>query len=271
MTKPACVTKNKQYMSAIFWDTPSHRHAFYEIILICEGEAVHTVNGSAYRLKAGNIMLMRPDDVHEYKIADVHNYLQYDLYATDMDFTGTYRMLTGEDGHAPLSSQPIVISLEQSMTEALRDRFKYLDYLTCQTDAGRARPIYLSLLAFIQGLFIAEQTDRNRNIPDWYRTIVLGITRPEVIAGTVEQLARLTNFSHGYLCKLFKAYTGERLIDYFTKCKIDYALRLLNNKDLNILEISNICGYDSLSHFTRTFKRYCNLPPHEYRKKVLNL
>ena len=94
---------------------------------------------------------------------------------------------------------------------------------------------------------------------------------PSVLQSSVENLAHIVNFSHGYLCKIFKNYTGERLIDYFTKMKLDYSKTLMYNPQLNLLQISSMIGYDSLSHYIRVFKKFNSMTPQVYRKKVLNM
>lgn len=268
MNSSPYVLKSNQYTASIFWETPPHKHAFFEIILICEGEAVHTVNDEPYNLVQNDLMLMFPDDEHSYKIKDPHNYLQFDFYATETDFSTIFKALTNENFRGFLENKPQTIHLDEEIAAVLHLKLTHLNYLS-ETDFSRVRPVYLSLLAFIQGLFIDERASQIKEIPEWYRTIVMNVSKPEILSGTVHELVKVTNFSHGYLCKIFKEYTGERLIDYFTRRKIDYAIQLLHNENLSVLDISIKCGYDSLSHFIRTFKKYCTLPPQEYRKKVI--
>ena len=46
---------------------------------------------------------------------------------------------------------------------------------------------------------------------------------------------------------------------------------LLRTTDMGILAISSACGYDSLSHFIKIFKRHFKMTPKEYRKSFIFL
>lgn len=51
-----------------------------------------------------------------------------------------------------------------------------------------------------------------------------------------------------------------------TKLKIDYAKTLLIKTNYSLLDISNMLGYSSYSHFITLFKKYTKYTPHDYRK-----
>ena len=48
----------------------------------------------------------------------------------------------------------------------------------------------------------------------------------ELIGGSLDDVVKESNFSHGHLCRLFKKYTGERIIDVFSRIKMQHACRL---------------------------------------------
>jgi AraC family transcriptional regulator len=47
---------------------------------------------------------------------------------------------------------------------------------------------------------------------------------------------------------------------------LELARRLLETTDLPIAHIADRCGFESLSHFTRTFKNAFGISPARYRK-----
>lgn len=65
----------------------------------------------------------------------------------------------------------------------------------------------------------------------------------------------------------FKKETGENLIDFILKEKIEEAKRLLRYSNKTLVSISFYLGFSSQSHFTRVFKKYIGLTPTEYREK----
>ena len=53
--------------------------------------------------------------------------------------------------------------------------------------------------------------------------------------------------------------------------RIDHAANLLIENDLNISEISLACGFNSLTHFNRQFKKIKQTVPSEYREKYITV
>ena len=92
------------------------------------------------------------------------------------------------------------------------------------------------------------------------------IESPENLTKPISELHELTFYSYRHLNRLFKEYMGETLHDYVTTLKMNYGATLLRTTDIGILEISSACGYDSLSHFIKMFKRHFKMTPKEYRR-----
>ena len=53
-----------------------HCHAFYELVLVREGQAMHFMNGELARIRAGNIFLVPPGKMHGYRdaLAALHHH-----------------------------------------------------------------------------------------------------------------------------------------------------------------------------------------------------
>ena len=49
--------------------------------------------------------------------------------------------------------------------------------------------------------------------------------------------------------------------------KITHAKKLLESTDLQVAEISELCGYTNVGHFIRTFSKAAKATPLQYRKK----
>jgi len=86
---------------------------------------------------------------------------------------------------------------------------------------------------------------------------------------TVDGMAKAFNFSTPYLSTYFKENTGETVLDYLTKVRIEKAKELLNNRGISINDISTAVGYIDVSTFHRRFKKNCGITPGEYRKQNL--
>lgn len=84
---------------------------------------------------------------------------------------------------------------------------------------------------------------------------------------SLKALAKYNNISAGYFSSLFKAETGQTLIDFVNTRRIDTAKRLLKNTNLQIQTIAQHCGVIDVNYFTKLFKKYTGNTPKSYRDK----
>ena len=84
---------------------------------------------------------------------------------------------------------------------------------------------------------------------------------------SVEKLAEELYLSRPYLSRKFKDETGETLTDFILKEKTEEAKRILRYTDKTVAAIGNYLGFSSQGHFSRVFKKYTGITPHEYREK----
>lgn len=81
-----------------------------------------------------------------------------------------------------------------------------------------------------------------------------------------DRMAEMVNLSPGYFSNLFRAEVGMSFSDYLIQVRIENAKRLLRRFDLSVEAISRQCGFNSLAHFSRTFKDRVGVSPLKYRK-----
>ncbi len=86
---------------------------------------------------------------------------------------------------------------------------------------------------------------------------------------TVSRLCEQAFLSQAYLCALFKEQTGETLIEYLTKVRIEHAKTLLADIRYKLYDVGELVGYPNPSYFARQFKKMTGLTPSEYRDQSL--
>ena len=84
--------------------------------------------------------------------------------------------------------------------------------------------------------------------------------------GSVENMAAELHFSTSYFQHIYKALYGVSVKHDLIIAKVEYASYLLLNYDQNIESIARECGYESVEHFNRQFKKIKKMAPTEYRK-----
>ncbi len=81
-----------------------------------------------------------------------------------------------------------------------------------------------------------------------------------------DKMAETVNLSPGYFSNLFRSEVGMSFSDYLIQVRVENAKSLLRRFDLSVDAISRKCGFNSLAHFSRTFKDRCGVSPLKYRK-----
>ncbi|MBO5725950.1 MAG: helix-turn-helix transcriptional regulator, partial [Clostridia bacterium] len=73
-----------------------------------------------------------------------------------------------------------------------------------------------------------------------------------------------------HLCHTFKETTGLTIKEYVRLLRISKAKELLSGTDYSISTISEMCGFDSFSFFSRIFSKETGKTPSAYRKSYAN-
>jgi AraC-like DNA-binding protein/ligand-binding sensor protein len=85
---------------------------------------------------------------------------------------------------------------------------------------------------------------------------------------SLTEVARAVNMSTFYFCKTFKSATGFTFTDYVSRFRIERARELLLNPQARIGEVAYEAGFQSLTHFNRSFHRVLGESPSAYRESL---
>lgn len=84
---------------------------------------------------------------------------------------------------------------------------------------------------------------------------------------TLEVLADHVGYTTYYLSRRFNEETGESLVDYVQRVKMERGAYLLAGTELSVDEISGRLGFSSGSYFSSVFRRHMGVSPSDYRRQ----
>lgn len=84
---------------------------------------------------------------------------------------------------------------------------------------------------------------------------------------TVDDLARAAGISVDHFYKFFKQISGETPMTYVNRHRTRIAANLLKYTDLSVLNVALQSGFDNVSYFIKTYKKYTGLTPSAWRKQ----
>lgn len=267
------VLKNKEYTNLIDYASHYvHKHSFWEFFIITKGKVTHFFNQSSSQLSAGNICLIHPGNDYHYFENVSETYEHRDLYVStplmkqvcDMIDENLYATLIG-------TKQFMMDTLNAHETKRisilLSKLYKY--QTNVYKNQKEINNIYIPLVFQLTAIFSKKYFIDKMSTDIEFDNFIAKMNTPKFICGNLEDIVEMSNYSHGYLCKIFKQRMGKTLKQYHMEIKINYATNLLKNKDLSILDISNMLGYNSLSNFIKIFKQFTNYTPAQYRSHYL--
>jgi AraC-like DNA-binding protein len=84
----------------------------------------------------------------------------------------------------------------------------------------------------------------------------------------LSEIAAIAGINVHSFCRFFKSRTQKSFTHFVNELRIGYACRLLQEKEMSMVELSNKCGYRNTTHFNRFFKKIKGKTPREYKKDV---
>ncbi len=86
----------------------------------------------------------------------------------------------------------------------------------------------------------------------------------------LDRLAGISNFSKYHFSRIFTSLMGKTPMAYVTQKRLERSVTYLAETKKTILEISTLCGFESVSSFYSAFKKHFNATPSEVRKNARN-
>lgn len=285
-----CYASSKQRIKGF----PLHDHDHAEVFWIVEGETVHEVNGTAQRLEAGALVLIRPADRHGFRptsagfvIANV-GFPEGIRESMLNRLAGTSGRLWGEAEcpapHSLTASQ--LTTLDAALADLARGRDeaweieRFLLNLAHLLADGTPSASKVDAGSPPKGAQGSAQGSKEPNsphnpqsgvahtpplLPAWLQRACVEIQEPRYFLGGTQALARLAGRSPGHLAREVRRLTGRRPTDIVNDARMRHAARLLLTTDQTVLTIALDCGFQGLGHFYRAFQSAYGQTPRAFR------
>ena len=253
-----------------------HAHDSVEIVIILEGEGGFHIDGTDYPAKAGDIFILNPGTYHKSLCTGsgrcaVECYLNF----TDIAFRDcapdTFPLFPG--GH-----------ILHSMNKALSQQITALcSSISNETKNFRAGRDFMLKSYLVQILCLLVRSQQEKPEEDFSPGYVFRSTNKQYIVKRItdymeehyrekislNQIAANMYLSTFYISKIFKSETGDTPINYLIRLRMEKAKELLlKNPGATIQEIADEVGYSDTYHFSKLFKKCCQVPPSYYKKNL---
>ena len=257
----------------------NHWHPQFEINYIEEGTFTLITPTAQLQLNPGDIQIIQPDEIHLFT-ANTDNAVRHAvIFSTEL--------ITVPKGHFffdgflhPLREGtlriPQLIHPQDGCYSAVKP---YLDKLMA---ANKMAPdfksqAYLYTLGFCLALMPFCSIDKEEQSPSGSKGNEI-IKRCHQYIGshymnpiTLQEVADHVHLHPNYLCRLFKKHTGQTVVENINAIRVSYATQFIRNTSKTLPQIAEMCGFTSMSYFTKIFKRHAGFTPYAYSKMYKNL
>jgi len=260
-------------------ELPEHFHDWNEIVYVYAGHGTFFIDQTLHAMLPGDLFVIPSNTIHrtlplqEDPITSSAIFFGSTLLPNDLySDTVSYRQFLNDTRDL----RTYRFSLERPLRELLEYHVHHMHHELLTKRIGYCNAIVIELQIVILELTRAfSQTDYSTAThnsssrssgPPWLYPVLQHIEHNFPIKVTLGALSSVAGVSPPHLSRVFKKVTGLTLIDYLTTKQIILAKNLLLKTDNSVTEIAQSCGFESLPHFYRTFKRYTGNTPGAYRR-----
>lgn len=247
-----------------------HWHVEYEVIRILKGSLLVTLDKKNLQANAGDVIFIHSGILH----SGIPDHCVYQCIVFDMNHF--LSLNAAGNAYIPrIIHQDIMIfhHFSDKQPEILRCINSLFDSME-QKNEGYEMIVLGQFYHFFGLIFgnhyYLESSSQPRK--DYKRILQLknvvkfiekNYTRPL----TLQELSASVSMSPKYFCRFFSEMTHQTPMDYLNRQRIAKACLQLDTTDDSITDVAYSNGFNDLSYFIRTFKKYKGITPGKYKKR----
>ena len=239
----------------------SHSHEYYHLLCVRTGQLQFSLDRKQVLLHSGDMVLVSPHVMHDFRnLSDACTSEYYEI-----KFTVLSRALVQQ---LPEEGQIIP---DDTFACQLVEHIAH-EYMCCMALKDDSAAAALDTLVFHLSAEVRRISPEKPEIMDTTgftplaRRVITFLTNHFGENINLDDVASGVGISKNYLCNAFKRTTGITILDCLNMIRIRKAAEMIVYSDLTLSQVSQMCGYVSVSHFNRVFARYVGLPPGQCRR-----
>lgn len=257
-----------------FSSVPLHWHEEMELIVIKKGRGKVTVDRETRRVKAGDIVVVIPGQLHAIG-QDGRDRMEYEniIFRLELLYSEREDVCTAEF-FRPFGDGRIIYPAWIDGTKAhhgkMAECIREIDQLSRERPKGYQIGIKSCLGRFFFLMFSSEEgrEDHEMNEKSMERTkkILTRIEETYFLPVTVEEMAEFMGLSQSHFMKFFKQQLGMPFVKYLNEYRLSKAANQLAATSEDVLIIAMNAGFTNISYFNRLFRKKFQMTPLQYRK-----
>ena len=234
------------------WDDHFHRNL--EVIYVLHGAVLCTVNKTTYRLETNDFGLCLPYDTHSYKPEPDTRYW---VLVFSADYVRLFtKQISGK------SANGFRFQCSAAVTRYIHEQLITAPSPTLFTLKSC---LYAICEAYLDTVLLSE---KDRGHEDLRVRIFDYILENHTRQFSLTDIARQLGYDYHYMSRYFRKIFNMPFRDFVNIYRLETAIRLLEDTDNTITEITYESGFQSVRSFNYFFKNQLGISPTQYRKNV---
>ncbi|MGC6174149.1 AraC family transcriptional regulator [Lacrimispora sp. 38-1] len=249
-----------------------HTHPYFEIFILLDKKAVHFIEGRPFQLQFGDIVLIRPERLHKTEYPAGRDYkrlvINFNYLYKEEEFQPYYEQIL-----SVFHQEVPVFRFDQIEREKLFWPLNSLFLSVHNQEDALDLAAFYKLFDFLRTLYVSRDGNIYVNQIELTKAEKKIYNAAAYIHSHFQDNVTLTgvaghfNIHPCYLSHKFKEINGFTVHDYITMTRLSNARHLLAGEEQSITEIAFSCGFKSISQFNRSFQKFVQTTPSDYRKK----
>jgi AraC family cel operon transcriptional repressor len=245
-------------------DISLHRHDFAEIFWVESGSGTHLINNEEVQLEPGQLVMIRPEDKHTFTSTRRGRGLTIMNLAFSFHTLKHFRKryFSHSDSYFWTDDLlPYTITLPPSLIRQISRRAE-------ETFRFRDSVIHLdSLLLFVfRTIAGGKDLQEDNQMPVWLRDAIRDFSTPEMFRQGYPGFVNSCKKNIHHINRTVRKVLNKSLSDLLMELRMEFAARQLVITHAPIKTICSDCGFNSLAHFYKIFKKVYQITPSDYRK-----
>lgn len=251
-------------------------HDHYEIVYVYNGKGTFFIGDVFYDMQQGDVFLIPNNTIHralpnkDDPVTSTIIFFSPTLIYKDMvDDSFSYLHLFD----LTKKTKNYKISLPQKKQVKMEEQLELILQETNSRSMGSRHACLLTVHQIILDLYRIringkqELSEGKSYSSEWMKDILIYINEHMDEPLTLTILAQKALVSPAHFSRVFKETTGIGLVVYLNTKRIIKAKELLLETNHTIAHIAEMCGFESMPQFYRTFKKYNEKTPATFRKE----
>ena len=238
----------------------SHMHPYYHMFYIAAGVCRFVVGDMTYDIQPGHCLLVPRQTEHAFT----------NISETLLDFMEIKFSLPQAALDTQLQRAGVVVS--DSTLAGLLFQQIIKEYSDLASLADESAASYLTALLNVLTESERYQKEHRFRFIDassysgLSQKIIRYLEKHFAEDVSLDTLAKRLDYNKSYLCIAFKKDTHMTILDCLNTIRIRRAAELIVYSDHSLLQVAELCGFSSVSHFNRVFQKYVGATPGQCRR-----